>query len=204
MIVASGKFFMINTTETLLYNSLWVSMMLILPLEIRLCLLSLSPLNHVFSIIQQQECQHFMLHQSTIPDLMAILAKTNFQSPKPTQKYSQSPTQKSVHPYCTHCKIQGHLIENCFKLGNATPPLCSHCNLSSHSIDKCFMARLKTLLLLLLSIYNVILMLRRNLLNLWPSPKVHTINSLRCWILRTLVQLWPPFQLLNLPLLQIH
>ncbi|XP_035540776.1 uncharacterized protein LOC118344323 [Juglans regia] len=90
----------------------------------------LPPLNRVFSMIQQQERQHLMLHQSPTPNLMAMLAKNTFSSFKPNQK--------SVCPYCPHCKIQGHSFENCFKVGNATPPLCSHCNMTGHSIDKCY------------------------------------------------------------------
>ncbi|KAG7984224.1 hypothetical protein I3843_04G148200 [Carya illinoinensis] len=98
----------------------------------------LPSLNRVFSMIQQQERQHLMLHPSTTPDLMAMMAKTNFPSTKPNQKSFPSNTQKSTRPYCTHCKIQSHSLENCFKVGNGTPPLYSHCNMTGHSIDKCY------------------------------------------------------------------
>ncbi|KAF5480603.1 hypothetical protein F2P56_001339 [Juglans regia] len=43
----------------------------------------LPPLNRVFSMIQQQERQHLMLHQSPTPNLMAMLAKNTFSSSKP-------------------------------------------------------------------------------------------------------------------------
>ncbi|KAA8544944.1 hypothetical protein F0562_019661 [Nyssa sinensis] len=69
---------------------------------------------------------------------MAMMAKTNPSSSEPAQKLHNSVAQKPTRPYCTHCKIQGHTLENCFKVGNATPPLCTHCNMSSHSVEKCY------------------------------------------------------------------
>ncbi|KAA8520885.1 hypothetical protein F0562_011558 [Nyssa sinensis] len=98
----------------------------------------LPPLNRVFSMIQQQERQHFMLTQPSNSDLMAMMAKTNPSSSKPAQKFHNSIAQKPNHSYCTHCKIQGHTLENCFKVGNATPHLCTHCNMSGHSVEKCY------------------------------------------------------------------
>lgn len=40
--------------------------------------------------------------------------------------------------YCSHCKIPGHVLENCFKAGNAKPPTCSHCDMIGHTKDQCY------------------------------------------------------------------
>ncbi|KAG2700466.1 hypothetical protein I3760_07G232100, partial [Carya illinoinensis] len=53
-------------------------------------------------------------------------------SPKPTTS-----SKKDRH-YCSHCKLSGHYLETCFKLGNAEPPLCSHCHVTRHTIEKCY------------------------------------------------------------------
>jgi len=81
----------------------------------------------VFSLVQQQEKQHQMLLCTSTPDLMALFTRntsTNFKT--------------FNRPYCPHCKIQGHSLEDCFKAGNAKPPVCSHCNMSGHLAEKCY------------------------------------------------------------------
>lgn len=98
----------------------------------------LPPFNRVFSMIQQQECQHQMLNHSPSLELMAMMANTNSYHPKHVSKSTNSGGQKSARPYCTHCKIQGHSLENYFKVGNASPPLCTHCNMIEHSVEKCY------------------------------------------------------------------
>jgi hypothetical protein len=81
----------------------------------------------VFSLVQQQEKQHQMLLCTSTPDSMALFTRntsTNFKT--------------FNRPYCPHCKIQGHSLEDCFKAGNAKPPVCSHCNMSGHLAEKCY------------------------------------------------------------------
>ncbi|XP_042957991.1 uncharacterized protein LOC122293478 [Carya illinoinensis] len=87
-------------------------------------------LNRVFSMTQQQEKQHQMISGTPSPDLMAMFTKGSFGNFKPTNRHER--------PYCTHCKMQGHTLDTCFKAGNAKTPVCSHCNMSGHVIDKCY------------------------------------------------------------------
>ncbi|KAB5557482.1 hypothetical protein DKX38_008391 [Salix brachista] len=95
----------------------------------------LPPLNRVFSMIQQQERQHLMIPVVKTPDLMAMMAKPSFTYGKIPSKFT---SQKTNRPYCSYCKLPGHSLENCFKLGNADPPSCTHCNMSGHVADKCY------------------------------------------------------------------
>jgi hypothetical protein len=81
----------------------------------------------VFSLVQQQEKQHQMLLCTSTPDSMAFFTRntsTNFKT--------------FNRPYCPHCKIQGHSLEDCFKAGNSKPPVCNHCNMSGHLAEKCY------------------------------------------------------------------
>ncbi|KAB5527661.1 hypothetical protein DKX38_021508 [Salix brachista] len=95
----------------------------------------LPPLNRVFSMIQQQERQHLLIPSIKTPDLMAMMAKPTFTSSK---NFSRSTSQKTNRPYCSYCKLPGHSLENCFKVGNADPPQCNHCNMTGHVADKCY------------------------------------------------------------------
>ncbi|KAF5464278.1 hypothetical protein F2P56_014367, partial [Juglans regia] len=74
---------------------------------------------------------------STVPSIetMALAIKKPF---SPSRFSKTNPSSKKDRPYCSHCKISGHLLENCFKLGNAAAPICSHCNLTGHTVDKCY------------------------------------------------------------------
>jgi hypothetical protein len=81
----------------------------------------------VFSLVQQQEKQHQLLLCTSTPDSMALFTRntsTNFKT--------------FNRPYCPHCKIQGHSLEDCFKAGNSKPPVCRHCNMSGHLAEKCY------------------------------------------------------------------
>ncbi|XP_031279176.1 uncharacterized protein LOC116137632 [Pistacia vera] len=67
----------------------------------------------------QRDCVlQFLMGQT-----MALAVKKPF----PSSKYSpkQNPNPKKDRPYCTHCKISGHSMETCFKLGNVVAPVCS-------------------------------------------------------------------------------
>ncbi|KAB5573646.1 hypothetical protein DKX38_000840 [Salix brachista] len=81
----------------------------------------------VFSLVQQQEKQHQMLLNTPAIESMALFAKN-----------ASAPFKPFSRTYCPHCKIQGHSVEDCFKLGNSKPPICSHCNMSGHLAEKCY------------------------------------------------------------------
>ncbi|KAB5533745.1 hypothetical protein DKX38_016831 [Salix brachista] len=81
----------------------------------------------VFSLVQQQEKQHQMLLNTPAIESMALFAKN-----------ASAPFKPFSRTYCPHCKIQGHSVEDCFKLGNSKPPICSHCNMSGHLAGKCY------------------------------------------------------------------
>jgi len=53
-------------------------------------------------------------------------------------KYPLHSKFKKERTYCTHCKITGHMLDTCFKVGNAATPICSHCNLTGHTMEKCY------------------------------------------------------------------
>ncbi|XP_042983382.1 uncharacterized protein LOC122312797 [Carya illinoinensis] len=96
----------------------------------------LPPVSKVFSLVQQQERHHEMTSHSASPETMAMAVKKPYTpskfSPKPNHSF------KKDRPYCSHCKITGHIFETCFKAGNAEPPLCTNCNLTGHTIEKCY------------------------------------------------------------------
>ncbi|KAF5468454.1 hypothetical protein F2P56_012604 [Juglans regia] len=94
------------------------------------------PVSKVFSLVQQQERHHQMTSQTPSSETMAMAVKT----PCTPSKFSPKPNHsfKKDRPYCSHCKITGHSLETCFKVGNAEPPLCSHCHLTGHTIEKCY------------------------------------------------------------------
>ncbi|XP_035547144.1 uncharacterized protein LOC118348776 [Juglans regia] len=98
----------------------------------------LPPLNRVFSMVQQQERQHQVISTSAPSDLMAMMAKPNYFTTKHNTKSSNSTSPKGNRPYCSHCKIPGHLLENCVKIGNAEAPVCSHCHMTGHHVEKCY------------------------------------------------------------------
>jgi hypothetical protein len=60
----------------------------------------------VFSLIQQQEKQHQMLPCTFTCESMALLTRNAFTTFRPFNR-----------PYCLHCKIQGHLLEDVSKQG---------------------------------------------------------------------------------------
>lgn len=96
----------------------------------------LPPVNKIFSLIQQQERQHRMLSELPSTDSMALLTRKPYSNYRPSIKVATQ--QKQNRPYCTHCKVTGHVLENCFKAGNANPPVCTHCNMLGYMANKCY------------------------------------------------------------------
>jgi len=61
------------------------------------------------------------------------------------RRHSSFPVKYPLHSkfkkgctYCTHCKITGHMLDTCFKVGNVEALICSHCNLTGHTVEKCY------------------------------------------------------------------
>ncbi|KAA8526271.1 hypothetical protein F0562_008526 [Nyssa sinensis] len=87
----------------------------------------LPPVNKVFSYIQQQERHHLITSAAPPVDTIVLAARRPFPfSPKRDK------------PYCTHCKITGHTLAQCFKYGNATAPVCTHCEITGHTAARCY------------------------------------------------------------------
>ncbi|KAA8532313.1 hypothetical protein F0562_032346 [Nyssa sinensis] len=87
----------------------------------------LPPVNKVFSYIQQQERHHLITYAAPPVDTIALAARRPFPfSPKRDK------------PYCTHCKIPGHSLAQCFKSGNTTAPVCTHCAMTGHTAERCY------------------------------------------------------------------
>lgn len=78
-----------------------------------------------------------MTSHTPAPDFVALATKSNYQTYKPNN-FKPSVNKKRERPYYSHCKIQGHPLENCFKAGNAEPPICTYCNMIGHMVDKCY------------------------------------------------------------------
>ncbi|XP_038977321.1 uncharacterized protein LOC120107875 [Phoenix dactylifera] len=93
-------------------------------------------MNKVFSLVQQQKRQHQMVSNVPSPDSLTLVARNFFVNTKLAPKFVT--TQKRDRPFCTHCNVQGHLLENCFKAGNAKAPICTHCNMTDHVDGKCY------------------------------------------------------------------
>ncbi|KAF5450238.1 hypothetical protein F2P56_030605 [Juglans regia] len=96
----------------------------------------LPPINKKFSMIQQQEMHHLVLHGQPSADSMALVVNQPYPPYKPFSRPTQPP--KRDRPFCTHYKIQGHTLDNCFKVRNAQAPICKHCHLKGHLADKCY------------------------------------------------------------------
>lgn len=71
----------------------------------------------VFSYIQQQKRQRQIVSNAPGLDFVALATRKSFGN---FQIANKSPiTGRRDKPYCTYCKITGHMFENCFKAGNA-------------------------------------------------------------------------------------
>ncbi|KAB1215377.1 hypothetical protein CJ030_MR4G025289 [Morella rubra] len=96
----------------------------------------LPPVNRIFSMIQQQETHHKMTSNTPSPESMAFFTQRTFADSKSRPKQNFSPKQN--RPFYTHCRITGHVLETCFKVGNAEPPTCNHCHMMGHIAEKCY------------------------------------------------------------------
>ncbi|KAA8538357.1 hypothetical protein F0562_027820 [Nyssa sinensis] len=83
--------------------------------------------NKVFSYIQQQERHHLITSTAPPVDSIVLAARR----PVPF-------SPKRDKPYCTHCKITGHTLAQCFKSGNATALVCTHCEITGHTAERCY------------------------------------------------------------------
>ncbi|XP_035545942.1 uncharacterized protein LOC118348427 [Juglans regia] len=107
------------------------------PIQDQIMLLDpLPPLTKVLSLIQQQERHSQMASTNPSPDSLAFAVIKSY--PNPTKAFPQSKPKKD-RAYCTYCKITSHILDTCFKVGNAEPPICSHCNMSGHTMEKYYM-----------------------------------------------------------------
>lgn len=96
----------------------------------------LPAVNKVFSYVQQQERQRNVLSGNTRSETIALFSKRTPSFFKPENKSTKNFNKEK--PYCSHCKIPGHVIENYFKASNAETPLYSHCDLTGHTTDRCY------------------------------------------------------------------
>ncbi|KAA8524565.1 hypothetical protein F0562_010988 [Nyssa sinensis] len=96
----------------------------------------LPSVTRVFSLIQQQECQHSLIQHSPFLDTMALAINRPFLTSKMSNSFKPNP--KKDRPYCTHCKITDYTLESCFKIGNAEAPVCRHCHMTGHTVEKCY------------------------------------------------------------------
>ncbi|XP_042962743.1 uncharacterized protein LOC122297021 [Carya illinoinensis] len=69
-----------------------------------------------------------MIFGTPSPDLMPMLTKKKFGTFKPGNRRET--------PYCTHSRISGHVLDTCFKAGNAEAPVCNRCHISGPMVDK--------------------------------------------------------------------
>lgn len=90
----------------------------------------LPSLDETFSIIQQEEKRREIYIDSVANRAMAFnIRETN----RPNKK--TNPNREKY--YCTHCKMNGHSLERCYK-ANPNRPICSNCNLLGHTAEACY------------------------------------------------------------------
>lgn len=94
----------------------------------------LPPVNKVFSYIQEQERQRQIASPTSGIDKIALAAHRSLGNFKTNNRSSFS--IKKDRPFCTHYKINGHMVDNCFKIGYDEIPACTHCNKAGHTADR--------------------------------------------------------------------
>lgn len=98
----------------------------------------LPPVNKVFSYIQQQEKQRQITTTTVNNESIAMATRRGYGDNRSSAYGRSNFTGKKDRTYCTHCKIPGHSLDKCFKVGNTEPPICTHCNMIGHPMEKCF------------------------------------------------------------------
>ena len=88
-------------------------------------------LNEVYSIIQQEEKWRKISSDEPNNEALALLVKDsgkqiNARGGNVTKRY-----------YYSHCEIQDHSLERCFK-ANPNKPECSHCHMHGHATNACY------------------------------------------------------------------
>ncbi|KAL5547372.1 hypothetical protein UlMin_007059 [Ulmus minor] len=75
----------------------------------------LPPLNKVFSLVVQEECQRSINYNSSASP--AFLAPVSSRYPVT----SSTPRPRKDRPLCTHCNVLGHTVERCYKIHGYPP-----------------------------------------------------------------------------------
>lgn len=79
----------------------------------------LPPINEVFSLVIQEEKQREInLHLSSTFDTTAFFTRAGDTRPR-GKGYIQHP--KKERPICSHCGIQGHTVDKCYKIHGFAP-----------------------------------------------------------------------------------
>ncbi|KAA8535056.1 hypothetical protein F0562_030059 [Nyssa sinensis] len=118
------------------FKTLWDELSIYDPIPVWNCGTMKTLVDRVFSLIQQQECQHSLIQHSPSPNTMALSINRPFLTSKMSN--SSKPNPKKDRSYCTHYKITGRTLESCFKIGNAAAHVCSRCHMTGHTFAKCY------------------------------------------------------------------
>ncbi|KAL5550577.1 hypothetical protein UlMin_000753 [Ulmus minor] len=102
------------------------------------------PINHVFSLLVQEEQQRMINPSSDSSNsigTMAFVVKTNVakfggsgSQNSQNSNSSASKNQKRDKPYCTHCKILGHTMDRCYKIHGYPPGYKFRSNNNSNAV----------------------------------------------------------------------
>lgn len=79
---------------------------------------------------------HKMTSSVPSPESMAFFTQRPFIDSKIGFKHNYN--SKPNRPFCTHCRITRHVLENFFKVGNADPPTFTRCHMAGHIAEKCY------------------------------------------------------------------
>lgn len=79
-------------------------------------------INRAFALVAQEMQQRANSHSSSAPPTV-MMVRSSSQSSSTSQSYSSSgyQTKKKDKSVCTHCGIQGHTVDRCYKLHGYSP-----------------------------------------------------------------------------------